>query len=339
MTSVIQPDVVNSSNKDSKIVDNSNDKQAEDLLSKINPSSYKERPNYSKIDFSSNKWLMSYDEASLSKLENPPSLADGISLELEKDHFEHLYTDILSSHTFLYKKNISSVVFMSRSLAQADIEIVEGELKKEKQQTVFKDLLSKINPSSYKERPNYSKIDFSSNKWLMSYDEASLSKLENPPSLADGISLELEKDIRYLGCELIQTGAILLKLSQTAAATSQILFQRFYYQKSFVNYNFEHMLCACLFLASKIEEQPRMPTDVINVYHRLKQLYQHRRKISSGGGDVSNVNPQHLRPKDEDLAVEKAKIFSKMLDYKFLLPRLDTYINRKFCMRFLTGPV
>uniref|UniRef100_A0A915NNC6 Uncharacterized protein n=1 Tax=Meloidogyne floridensis TaxID=298350 RepID=A0A915NNC6_9BILA len=29
MTSVIQPDVVNSSNKDSKIVDNSNDKQAE----------------------------------------------------------------------------------------------------------------------------------------------------------------------------------------------------------------------------------------------------------------------------------------------------------------------
>ena len=117
-----------------------------------------------------------------------------------------------------------------------------------------------------------------------------------------------------MGCELIQTGAILLKLSQTAAATSQILFQRFYYQKSFVNYNFEvfikykkfsfyffltqHMLCACLFLASKIEEQPRMPTDVINVYHRLKQLYQHRRKISSGGGDVSNVNPQHLRPKE-----------------------------------------
>uniref|UniRef100_A0A915MLY3 Uncharacterized protein n=1 Tax=Meloidogyne javanica TaxID=6303 RepID=A0A915MLY3_MELJA len=118
---------------------------------------------------------------------------------------------------------------------QADIEIVEGELKQEEQQNVFKDLISKINPSSYRERPNYSKIDLSANKWLMSYDEASLSKLENPPSLADGISLGLEKDIRYLGCELIQTGAILLKLSQTAAATAQILFQRFYYQKSFVN--------------------------------------------------------------------------------------------------------
>ena len=57
------------------------------------------------------------------------------------------------------------------------------------------------------------------------------------------------------------------------------------------------MLCACLFLASKIEEQPRMPTDVINVYHRLKQLYQHRRK-SSSGEDISNVNPQHLRPEE-----------------------------------------
>lgn len=42
-----------------------------------------------------------------------------------------------------------------------------------------------------------------------------------------------------MGCELIQSGAILLKLSQTAAATAQILFQRFYYQKSFVRNNFE----------------------------------------------------------------------------------------------------
>lgn len=29
---------------------------------------------------------------------------------------------------------------------------------------------------------------------------------------------------------------------------------------------------ACLLLASKIEEAPRKPRDVINVYYRLKQL-------------------------------------------------------------------
>jgi len=49
----------------------------------------------------------------------------------------------------------------------------------------------------------------------------------------------LTQEVRYLGCELIQSGAILLKLNQTAAATGQILFQRFYYQKSFVRYHFE----------------------------------------------------------------------------------------------------
>lgn len=47
------------------------------------------------------------------------------------------------------------------------------------------------------------------------------------------------QELRYLGCELIQQGAILLKLPQTAAATGQILFQRYYYQKSFVRYHFE----------------------------------------------------------------------------------------------------
>ena len=46
-----------------------------------------------------------------------------------------------------------------------------------------------------------------------------------------------------MGCELIQQGAILLKLPQTAAATGQILFQRYFYQKSFVRYHFE--VCEC----------------------------------------------------------------------------------------------
>lgn len=97
-----------------------------------------------------------------------------------------------------------------------------------------------------------------------------------------------------LGCELIQSGAILLKLPQTAAATGQILFQRYYYQKSFVRYNmlvsrvltppllyllFQHTVMACLLLASRIEEAPRRPRDVINVVNRLKQL--HTRRHSS----------------------------------------------------------
>ena len=156
------------------------------------------------------------------------------------------------------------------------------------------ELMERIKPSSYGQKRNYSTIDISAEKWLMAYDQASLAKLESPPSLADGISKEMEKEVRYLGCELIQSGAILLKLNQTAAATGQILFQRFYYQKSFVRYHFEHMVMACLLLASKIEEEPRKPRDVLNAYHRLKQLHQHQRR------QQNTIGPPQLRPKKFD---------------------------------------
>lgn len=54
-------------------------------------------------------------------------------------------------------------------------------------------LVEQIKPSSYGRQRNYSTIDISAEKWLMAYDAESLAKLENPPSLADGISQELEK--------------------------------------------------------------------------------------------------------------------------------------------------
>lgn len=59
---------------------------------------------------------------------------------------------------------------------------------------------------------------------------------------------------------------------QVAMATAQVLFQRFYYSKSFVRQNFEITGMGCLYLASKIEEAPRRIRDVINVYHHIKQV-------------------------------------------------------------------
>uniref|UniRef100_A0A1I7X8Y0 CYCLIN domain-containing protein n=1 Tax=Heterorhabditis bacteriophora TaxID=37862 RepID=A0A1I7X8Y0_HETBA len=167
-----------------------------------------------------------------------------------------------------------------------------------------------IRPSSFGLRPLYSRVDINCDKWLLTMDEASRAKLENPPSLADGLDIDAEAvgDSIYniiiyyvvkqilayfiykenaefftmlfkemaIGCELIQVGAILLRLPQTAAATGQILYQRFYYQKSFVRYRFEHTVMACLLLASKIEEEPRRPRDVYNVFHRMEQLHRLR---------------------------------------------------------------
>ncbi|XP_065072417.1 cyclin-L2 [Ochlerotatus camptorhynchus] len=97
-------------------------------------------------------------------------------------------------------------------------------------------------------------------------------KLDLTPSQADGLDRETEIDLRILGCELIQTAGILLKLPQVAMATGQVLFQRFFYSKSFVRHSMEATAMSCVCLASKIEEAPRRIRDVINVFHHIKQV-------------------------------------------------------------------
>ena len=42
-------------------------------------------------------------------------------------------------------------------------------------------------------------------------------KLSATPSVIDGLNLETETDLRILGCELIQTSGILLKLPQVCS--------------------------------------------------------------------------------------------------------------------------
>lgn len=64
-------------------------------------------------------------------------------------------------------------------------------------------------------------------------------RLSNTPSMQDGLDPELEADLRFVGCEMIQSAGILLRLPQVAMATGQVLYQRFYYSKSFVAHNFE----------------------------------------------------------------------------------------------------
>ncbi|XP_061399091.1 cyclin-L1 [Musca vetustissima] len=98
------------------------------------------------------------------------------------------------------------------------------------------------------------------------------AKLDETPSHLDGLDAETEKDLRILGCELIQTAGILLKLPQVAMATGQVIFQRFFYSKSFVRHNMETVAMSCVCLASKIEEAPRRIRDVINVFHHIKQV-------------------------------------------------------------------
>lgn len=98
------------------------------------------------------------------------------------------------------------------------------------------------------------------------------SVFKETPSQADGLDIETETDLRILGCEMIQTAGILLKLPQVAMATGQIYLQRFYYSKSFVRYPMEITAMGSIYLASKVEEKPCRIRDVINVFHHIKQV-------------------------------------------------------------------
>ena len=114
-------------------------------------------------------------------------------------------------------------------------------------------------------------------------------RLHPTPSNIDGLSEEDEMDLRILGCELIQSSGILLRLPQVAMATGQVLFQRYYFCDSFLKTNMENTAMACVVLASKIEEAPRRIRDVINVFNHLKQL-RSGSKIEPLALDVDYVN-------------------------------------------------
>jgi hypothetical protein len=57
-------------------------------------------------------------------------------------------------------------------------------------------------------------------------------QLERSPSRVDGIEPEVETTLRIYGCQIIQEACILLDLPQVAAATGQVLLQRFFCKKS-----------------------------------------------------------------------------------------------------------
>lgn len=124
-------------------------------------------------------------------------------------------------------------------------------------------------------KPSYGKIILTLENCLL--PEA---KLDPTPSQMDGLDRETEIDLRVLGCELIQTAGILLKLPQVAMAAGQVLFQRFFYSKSFVRHSMETTAMSCICLASKIEEAPRRIRDVINVFHHIRQV-RSQKEISS----------------------------------------------------------
>ncbi|KAJ8603758.1 hypothetical protein CTAYLR_000304 [Chrysophaeum taylorii] len=93
--------------------------------------------------------------------------------------------------------------------------------------------------------------------------------LARSPSVADGVSSEVEMEHRIWACELIQEAGILLRLPMVCMCTAQNLLHRFYYRKSLKRFDALSVAMACFFLACKIEEKPRRIRETLFVFHYI----------------------------------------------------------------------
>uniref|UniRef100_A0AC34GWL5 Cyclin-like domain-containing protein n=1 Tax=Panagrolaimus sp. ES5 TaxID=591445 RepID=A0AC34GWL5_9BILA len=166
-------------------------------------------------------------------------------------------------------------------------------------------IMEKIKPvHDYKKKRNYSKIVVGYDSFLLTLDKKTIGYLDTKPSCLDGLTPEEEEDLRFLGVELIETIVHLLKLPMIVGETASIFFQRFYGLKSFVKHPFDHIVMACVLLATKIEETPRRPREIITVFDMLKQKYK-QRENKSLKIDVLKIDVKYVMLKNNVVAAER----------------------------------
>jgi len=87
--------------------------------------------------------------------------------------------------------------------------------------------------------------------------------------------LRLNRDLKVAlyGCELINQAGIMLQVTQVVIATAQVLYHRFYRKKKRSHKDFPpfHVGMACVYLATKVEEEKRRHRDILNVFDRLQK--------------------------------------------------------------------
>eukprot|EP00914_Ancora_sagittata_P002282 GHVO01005115.1.p1 GENE.GHVO01005115.1~~GHVO01005115.1.p1 ORF type:complete len:364 (-),score=40.61 GHVO01005115.1:367-1413(-) len=93
--------------------------------------------------------------------------------------------------------------------------------------------------------------------------------LSNTPSRRDGVSNDIENTLRSYGTDLIQRAGILLRLQQVTASSAQIALHRFYYRRSLREFDVRVVCAATLYVACKLQEEPRRVQHIINVLTEL----------------------------------------------------------------------
>lgn len=123
-------------------------------------------------------------------------------------------------------------------------------------------------------------------KWYFTKEQ-----LSDSPSRRCGIDPQQESKYRQQAADLIQNMGQALMVSQLCINTAIVYMHRFYAFHSFTHFHRNHIAAASLFLAAKVEEQPRKLQSVIEAGHNC--LYP-----KSGRIDVSS---EHFLEQTQDL--------------------------------------
>uniref|UniRef100_A0A8C4SFR9 Cyclin-like domain-containing protein n=1 Tax=Erpetoichthys calabaricus TaxID=27687 RepID=A0A8C4SFR9_ERPCA len=101
-------------------------------------------------------------------------------------------------------------------------------------------------------------------KWFFTREQ-----IENSPSRRAGLDPDKELSYRQQAANLLQDMGQRLNVSQLTINTAIVYMHRFYMIQSFTRFHRNVIVPATLFLAAKVEEQPRKLEYVIKVMHAL----------------------------------------------------------------------
>lgn len=107
--------------------------------------------------------------------------------------------------------------------------------------------------------------DSSTRKWYFSKEEIESCS----PSRKDGIEIGWEEQLRKSYCSYIQELGMKLKVPQLTIACAMMLCHRFYMRQSHTKNDWQTIATVSTFLASKIEDTPRLMRDVIVVGYEI----------------------------------------------------------------------
>ncbi|SJX63427.1 uncharacterized protein SRS1_11089 [Sporisorium reilianum f. sp. reilianum] len=110
---------------------------------------------------------------------------------------------------------------------------------------------------------------------------ATRQQLSVTPTMADGLSLHLELELRALGCQMIQQVGVLLQLPQRTMAAAQVFYQRFWYSASMCDFSADEIAMGTLLLSTKLQETQISLRHLVNAYHYVDFHVNKRPRSSS----------------------------------------------------------